>query len=127
MAVNRFGFPFQNTAELAASNITANTQLSTDGANIAVLTPDAAYSVAMPDPSLCEGQLRQIVNTTVNALTIRQYASGAFTGAAIALTGVAAGTLQTGVSVAGTPKYASAVYYCNGTNWTAVTANANPT
>lgn len=139
MTVNRFGFPFQNPAAISATNITANTQLSVDGASIAVLNPDGAYSIALPDPTECEGMVREIVNLTANALTIRQYAAGAFTGTAIALPGVAGGTLVTGTSVAvsagitpaittasGTPKYASARYYCNGTTWSLLTATPNP-
>lgn len=127
MTVHRFGFPFQNPAAIAAANITANTQLSPDGASTVVLNPDAAYSIALPDPTECEGMIREIVNASANALTIRQYAAGAFTGAVIALPGVAGGTLVTGTSaVAGpAPKYASARYYCNGTTWALLTANVN--
>ena len=139
MTVHRFGLPFQNPAAIAAANITANTQLSPDGTSTAVLNPDGAYSIALPDPTECDGMIREIVNTTANALAIRQYNNGLFTGLVIALPGVAGGTLQTGTSVAvsagltpaittasGTPKYASARYYCNGTTWSLLTATPNP-
>jgi hypothetical protein len=139
MTVHRLGFPVQNTADIVAANITGNTQLSFDGASTAVLNPDGAYSIALPDPTECDGMIREIVNKTAFALTVRQYNNGAFLGAEIALPGVALGTLQTGTSVAvsagitpaittasGTPKYASARYYCNGSTWSLLTATPNP-
>jgi hypothetical protein len=88
MAVNRFGFPAQNTAEVGAFTITADQQLSSGGANILLITSNKAapgtLNVAMPNPAGLDGYVLEIQNestTLLNTLTIRQYNSTAFTGA----------------------------------------------
>jgi hypothetical protein len=136
MAVHNFGLPFQNPAAINAGNITADTQLNTDGASVVIFNPNAALNVAMPDPTKCNGMIREIVNastTDTNTLTVRQYVSpgSLYTGAPIELpdspaspnNGNLSATSST-VAVTGA-RYRSARYYCNGSTWTLLSANIN--
>ena len=136
MAVHVFGLPFQNPAAINAGNLTGNIQLLPDGASVAIFNPDAARNVAMPDPTKCNGMIREIVNastTDANTLTVRQYVSPGndYTGAPIELpdspASPANGNLSaTSSTVAATgARYRSARYYCNGTTWALLSANIN--
>jgi len=127
MAVNRFGFPAQNTAEVGAFTITADQQLSSGGANIALITNNKAapgtLNVAMPNPAGLDGYVLEIQNESTvatNTLTIRQYNTTAFTGAVIQVLALKA----TAGAISGIR------LYCNesaaaGSEWQVISLNSN--
>ncbi len=141
MAVNRFGFPAQSTAEVGGFTITANTELSSGGANIlllvnnktvaGVLTP-GSLNVQLPDPAGLGGYVLEIQNKTVingvlvtvaNTLILKQYnATTAYSGDTIATLAIpaASGGALTGIRL-----------YCNGdaavgSAWEVISQSFNP-
>ncbi len=137
-AVNRFGF---NTTEF---NLDApngdGVFLSPDGTATQLLNPSAACSVSLPNPALCNEQIRRIINISdTNAITVRQYnAALNHSGDAVVLTGAplfaTASTLSaasSGITLTAvgpatgsfTNRYYDVTYYCNGSTWVAVAGN----
>lgn len=126
-AVNRFGFNTQQTIYESAAD--ENIPLTPAGSQNVLLNATANISLQLPNPALCLDQTRTITNlASLNTVAVHQYnATTAYSGAVIALPGVAGGTLQAGTSaVAGpAPKYSSATYYCNGSTWLLQSASVN--
>ncbi len=125
MAVNVFGFPIQGTAQVAPALFNSavangnNTKLSADGANTSWFLSNVAIGVGspvkiqMPDPALCDGQVRTVVNGGITAaagatkgvIDVLQYNTSEYTGATIVALDY------------DTKKYNSATFYCDGSQW----------
>lgn len=137
-ASNRFGF---NTTDFNRADPNVDgVFLSPDGTPNQVLSPSAACSVSLPNPALCNDQVRRIINlSATNAITVRQFnAALDHSGAAVVLTAAplfaAASTLSAASSTitlasvgpavgSFTNRYYDVTYYCNGSTWAAVAGN----
>jgi hypothetical protein len=147
-AVNRFGFSTLNMSSvpLTAGQSATGIFLSAEGVQSVYVTNAANTQVSLPNPALCDGQSRTIFaggNFTVQVL---QYNTATTHGATpVALPGPAGSNAidgkltrltSTTTSVAGppittaggvgTPNYAQATYYCDGSTWFLAGFVANP-
>ncbi len=134
-ASNRFGFNATDTNYEPSLASGATVSLSPTGTGRQIVGSSAGdIVVELPNPALCNEQIREIICISGSTRTVQvvQYAASGV-GSAIALPGLGtnatSGKLSTTASdFTSSPKvsnYNSAVYVCNGSTWILASANLN--